>query len=70
MAAGAWAYMPMPPTKLPSPWRGAAVMTKKELLDAGGSCFFSGGFCRDRGGNMWDCSDQNNCVAVTGGTRT
>jgi hypothetical protein len=64
-AAVAGAYMPMPPIKIPTPGHHAyPVLTKDELLAAGGSCFFGGGFCTDKNGNGYDCSTPSNCVPI------
>jgi hypothetical protein len=68
-AAVAAAYMPMPPIKVPTPGHAHPVLTKDELLQQGGSCFFSGGFCTDRNGGMWDCSIPSNCTPVTDSRR-
>jgi hypothetical protein len=67
--AVAAAYMPMPPIKIPTPGHAYPVLTKHELLAAGGHCTFSGGFCTDRNGGMWDCSIPSNCTPVTDGRR-
>jgi hypothetical protein len=64
-AAVAGAYMPMPPIMKPTPGHARPALTKLELLQNGGHCTFSGGFCTDANGGMWDCSDANNCVRVT-----
>jgi hypothetical protein len=61
--------MSPPPVKLPPPGhRPMPVLTKDELLQQGGHCPFSGGFCTDSHGGMWDCSNPNDCVSVGDGT--
>ena len=59
------ARMTPPPVKIPVPSHEDPApnpMTRDWLLAHGGHCPFAGGMCTDSHGDIWDCSDEKNCV--------